>query len=510
MLQKMILACLAALLVILQGACAAPQAPAEESASAQTEPAPIPPGFVPALYVLGDVDEPLRIDREYASGFTWRDIEDGGASLKAVPLDEVVLAASPRAALYDLLLVGSDGLSCKIGGDDMTGCNIAFSEQFAWECVNYNHPISSRVKMLQKIIVMTDENTTDPHAAGIVSAAGSRAVTAGRLQTLPLTSTRRFEGRSEINGRDVSVYTPHLSLPVLELVQPEKSLLVAGYDGGMRYFRDFAEAELEVQSNRISYNMEQKPVVEDIAGLMADPPLLCITEAYNDALHLLERGENAMIIELDGWGWQIYEQAAASSDQKTLGALDASRALAVFPPISPVGLASLLTGKTPDGHGVHDRENKRLQGEDLFARASALGKTAAYIEGDTSILETSLAPALSPDLGGEPGTDDEVYAHALKAVDSGAQLVFVHFHGIDDNAAAYGPYAPETMAAVRRLDGYAADLIARWNGKVIITADHGLHPSGDGGSHGAFSSEDMIVPYIITQGGANGEPERTG
>jgi hypothetical protein len=36
---------------------------------------------------------------------------------------------------------------------------------------------------------------------------------------------------------------------------------------------------------------------------------------------------------------------------------------------------------------------------------------------------------------------------------------------------------------------------------VIITSDHGMHSTDTGGYHGVFRYEDMIVPYIITEGG---------
>ena len=87
--------------------------------------------------------------------------------------------------------------------------------------------------------------------------------------------------------------------------------------------------------------------IDDLAGVMADPPGLLITETYHDAMRFLERGERVMIIELDGWGWAM-QQLADSDYSPFLASFDPQRALACYPPISPVGLAAMLTGVTPD------------------------------------------------------------------------------------------------------------------------------------------------------------------
>jgi predicted AlkP superfamily pyrophosphatase or phosphodiesterase len=85
-------------------------------------------------------------------------------------------------------------------------------------------------------------------------------------------------------------------------------------------------------------------------------------------------------------------------------------------------------------------------------------------------------------------------------MDSGCNLMVVHFHGIDDSGHSYGDLSAQTLERIRTTDGYVKDLVSRWSGKVIITADHGMHSTLEGGSHGEFRYEDMIVPYIICEG----------
>jgi hypothetical protein len=53
-------------------------------------------------------------------------------------------------------------------------------------------------------------------------------------------------------------------------------------------------------------------------------------------------------------------------------------------------------------------------------------------------------------------------------------------------------------------ESWLSTLAPRESGRVIITADHGLHETGHPdrlGDHGIFCGEDMLVPYILIGGG---------
>jgi phosphopentomutase len=56
------------------------------------------------------------------------------------------------------------------------------------------------------------------------------------------------------------------------------------------------------------------------------------------------------------------------------------------------------------------------------------------------------------------------------------------------------------MERLETIDSYIEKLASNWNGKIIITSDHGMHSTGEGGDHGEFRFEDMVVPYIIING----------
>jgi predicted AlkP superfamily pyrophosphatase or phosphodiesterase len=130
------------------------------------------------------------------------------------------------------------------------------------------------------------------------------------------------------------------------------------------------------------------------------------------------------------------------------------------------------------------------------------------VQSFSNIIETSLAPILSPDTDGLYSTDNEVFENAKRNLDT--DVLFVHFHGIDDEAHTYGPYSDEVGNRIALIDGYVRYLAENWTGgKIIILADHGLRCVYDDptrlGDHSGISREEMVVPYIITNGATEGK-----
>jgi 2,3-bisphosphoglycerate-independent phosphoglycerate mutase len=79
-------------------------------------------------------------------------------------------------------------------------------------------------------------------------------------------------------------------------------------------------------------------------------------------------------------------------------------------------------------------------------------------------------------------------------------MMFVHFHGLDDRGHDYGDMDQKTLEYIKTIDDYINELANHWDGKIIITADHGMHSTSESGSHGEFRFEDLIVPYVIIEG----------
>lgn len=442
--------------------------------------------------VQGDIETPLTVNKmlDYPTQRVTKDDKN----YTAIALEDVIEAAMPRSEEYDLLLIGEDGLSAKISGNDLSDCYISYSSEYDWEMITENHPISSQVKNLRTIEVITKDFDSDPETIGIEDQNGYRCTSAGNLYLEGYTEKRVFEGQSEVNGQAVTVYTTHQVIRPQDLLTFDREIAVFGKDGSICLDKVSEESYFEITATGFSYMASDQTVIADVVGVLSDPPLFSITDVASDTAYQLEKGNDVLVIELDGLGWKMFNAAKDNNMLPYMSTLPVQQVLAVYPPISPVSLAAMLTGETPEVNGIHDRETMDFEGEDIFAKALQMGKSVAYIEGDTKMLNTSVEPILSINEGLQ---DSNVFKNTQAAIAENKQFIFTHFHSIDDDATSYGPYAQETYDQILAVDEMVKTLVDSFNGTIIITADHGLHETQTGGTHGRICSEDMLVPYII-------------
>lgn len=240
-----------------------------------------------------------------------------------------------------------------------------------------------------------------------------------------------------------------------------------------------------------------------VVGLWLQPPQASVTDVQAEVQRSLAAGKRAMVVELDGLSCAALQVAAEQGKAPFLSGQEVRVARTVFPCVSAAGLASIVTGATPDVTGVAaDGVRCLAQGlPDMFEHAARAGLRAAVVEGDTQLIALSIPQSLNAAAGGD--TDEAVLRDALAYAAEGYELLYVHFHGCDDCSHDHGPFAPRTLDKIAQLDGYVARLRAAFEGDIVVTADHGLHPvdtPGEKGTHGWFVWEDMAVPYIILPG----------
>src|SRR5690606_23144783 len=150
-------------------------------------------------------------------------------------------------------------------------------------------------------------------------------------------------------------------------------------------------------------------------------------------------------------------------------------------------------------NGVHDRSVRDMRVPTIFDYALKANKKALLLEGDIKILNTEIEPELHIDLNMDGDIDDEVYMTAMNKSQEEYELIFIHFDGIDDRGHEFGPLSYETMEYIRKVDTYLQEISKSWNGRMILTADHGMHEYEDSGSHGKCIYEDMVVPYFTKE-----------
>lgn len=273
---------------------------------------------------------------------------------------------------------------------------------------------------------------------------------------------------------------------------PFQRALVMGEMGEVDYIE---EGYFKRDKDSLYYIGKDKEI-ENIVGVVIDPPETSIKDAYYDMERYLE-DDKVLFILLDGFGYHQYEYARENGFLSFLEEFEARKVLSVYKPVTNAGLAAIITGKSPEENGVYSRKQRELNVDSIFKVAKDLNKNIAYIEGNIGILDTEVEPILNLDKNKDGYTDDEVYMSTLKAIEEGKDFVFTHFHGIDDAGHTFGPLAVETMERIKLIDSYIQNILSHWDGITIITADHGMHIIDEAGDHGDFRHEDLIVPYII-------------
>ena len=214
-----------------------------------------------------------------------------------------------------------------------------------------------------------------------------------------------------------------------------------------------------------------------------------------------------LLLFLDGFGYLRYSEALGGGLIPNLAALPAPLlGLTEYPPSTRVGTAALLTGASSRVNGVDGRSTRSTEAETLFDVADAAGLEVVSVEGEAlafNLRGTEIL--LSGDRDGNGGTDDNVLANALAVLEDGMpDLLFVHFHGIDDAGHTYGIYTPEEEAKIQEVDAMVGRLLEATpeDTLIVIFADHGMHQVEEGerlGNHGNLIERDMFIPIWLVR-----------
>lgn len=241
-----------------------------------------------------------------------------------------------------------------------------------------------------------------------------------------------------------------------------------------------------------------------VVGIVLDPPNATVGDVYRMARKNLESGKKTLVVYLDGFGYDQYVLDKREGDIPNMARLVARKAVTVYPTITPVTFASMVSGTDPAATGVHDRVTHRLSCPTIYTWAESHGKKTSLIEGNLQILDLTRNTVLNSDENGNGLTDDEVFAAAKRRLASGQpDFMLVHLHGIDDVATSDGPFSASTTQRAEAQDAMVGELLRIWRGQVIVVADHGLHAvphAGKGesrGHHGDFRSEDLFIPLLV-------------
>lgn len=210
-----------------------------------------------------------------------------------------------------------------------------------------------------------------------------------------------------------------------------------------------------------------------------------------------------VILSIDG----LRPDAIALAPMPNLMALAQSGAYSltaqtVYPSVTLVAHASMLSGLCPAKHGVYWNDYLPnlgyAQGTDLFDIAHAAGFQTDMVVSKKKLVQVTEPSSLDNFLFVND-RDTVVIERLLADFPEDFGVLFIHFGITDGMGHSYGWLSPQQLSVLFRADqalGQLLDELAARNLRdgtlFIVTADHGGH----GTTHGSNSPEDMTIPWI--------------
>lgn len=460
------------------------------------------------LQVLGDVENAGDLTLCWDT-LTKETVAFDGNDYTAVAADTLIEAFSPLIGVHEIAMIADDGFMVKVPYDTLKDTYIGYQEEKGWCYLSEKHPVNARVKNIREIIVISeDDSAIGKSGLNIVTQESNIHLSLGEILAGSYESIAFLDGKSNLDGLEINVMKRKKCIRLSDVLANTgsacavSSLLIMDKEGQHDY-EQVSDGYFEVENQKINYiSMDQHIVIRDVYGAVINPPAVSNRDNFDDSVHYLEKGQKVVTLFLDGFSYTQYEAIKTAHPEWFLSQLaSVQMATTVYKPVTNAGFAAIITGEVPAVNGVYDRSYRTVNCETIFDRAESMGLSSALIEGDIKILDIQTKTYLNTDDDGDGYTDDEVFERAKTLLESGGQpdYLLVHFHGIDDAGHDYGRFHEKTLERIERIDGYVRQLSAMMtpDTKVIITADHGMHDTQDGGDHGDFRYEDLIVPYAI-------------
>ena len=211
-----------------------------------------------------------------------------------------------------------------------------------------------------------------------------------------------------------------------------------------------------------------------------------------------------VLVSIDGMRSDAAQTAAPNLVALSQRGAFTWRAQTVVPSITLSGHASMLSGDTPNVHGMTwaewDPREATISVPTIFTIAHSAGLDTAMVVGKPKLAHLN-APG-STDVFVVCGSDDDVATRALAEINAERDLLFVHLPDTDLTGHRYGWMSAQYMAALSRADQALGRLVAaaRPSTTFVVTADHGGH----GKDHNTGTPVDMTIPWVMAGPGVKG------
>lgn len=217
--------------------------------------------------------------------------------------------------------------------------------------------------------------------------------------------------------------------------------------------------------------------------------------------------ERLMMVVIDAFGLATWDYARDRCP--TFNALASNHRLTIYsvlPAVTPVNFATMVTGASPQAHGIRARTD-RLELETLFDVLRAEARRTATVGRVLSTVGILLAPFADLKGVAESNEDGEVLELSLKILrESEPDYLLLQFLAVDAASHRHGPFSPANAQAVVETDARLRALVGQLAAQeyaLLLLADHGQHAASPEeqqpehiGTHDGTVQEDVRVPLI--------------
>ena len=260
-----------------------------------------------------------------------------------------------------------------------------------------------------------------------------------------------------------------------------------------------------------SIRIMPSPVMEEIEFSILDiaPTVLSVldlpplSESIGESRSMAE-AERAVMIFVDGLQ---YEKLVTMIEHNALPFFqtidEIHMGITVYPSITTSSTAALITGLPPKDNGAYGYGYRSTDEQTIFDIANESGLEIIAVEGHGLAFNIRNAEViLSGDRNNDGYTNDNVLENSLDIIRSRMpDLLFIHFHDVDDAGHHYGPDSVQYENAIKVVDEYLSQIIEELpeNTFTTIFSDHGMQADKDGsrGNHGYLTKDSMIIPIIF-------------
>lgn len=434
--------------------------------------------------VIGDVEQVVDVTN-YMKNIVSHNKKTNEKVKDVLKLSKLISLSKPLENSYEVWLVDKEGNSLDINCNEIEeGCMFCLEEELYYSH-NGGQVVAKELGAISKIVVVSKDTTLENGFNIISNTKNIESFSLGKIMM------------SFINN-DQKIYDKHIKPSYFYDINEDVSNIVMGNNGDYSLISSGDYFKLEEDCiDLMSEDNELK--VYDAKGIYIDALQTSNMDVYKDTINYIEKGNKVMFVFLDGFSYGQYEYCKDNNLIPYMSQFDATMASSVYKPVTNAGFAAMITGVPPMKNGVYCRKQNELKTQSIFGKLKKMGKKSALIEADKKILNTEIQPILNIDKNKDGTIDDEIFECAKTKLKDDFDFLLVHFHAIDDMGHNFGDTGEQTLECIKIHDEYVRKLVESFEGKVIITSDHGMHKTKDGGSHGDFRYEDLIVPYIVVE-----------